>query len=134
MKNILQDISQYNYNLTISQVITLLERKGVTITRSMIQNYVRDGVLPAPINKRFYTHKHLAVLALIINLKSVYEICTIKTTLAPFMEKDGISLEVYNDYAQRSCNLKGMQDTKDTLLTMIYSVDLKNKVIERLSE
>ena len=130
MKDILQDIHQYNHQFTISQVVTFFERKGRKITKSMIQNYVRDGLLPPPINKRRYTHKHLATLALIDALKNVYEMTHIKSVLLPLMEEDGIPLEVYWDCIQKTQTLP-LHENVDSLALMAHSVDLKESVLLR---
>ena len=131
MKNILQDIHQYSQSFTISQVIKFFQRKSLTITKSMIQNYVRDGLLPPPVNKRQYTHKHLAVLALVCQLKTVYEMSDVKAALLPLMDGEGIPLEVYREYIQKSGE-EPLHGVQDPLLIMIHSVDLKNEAIERL--
>lgn len=131
MRNILFDIHQYSQHFTISQVIKFFERKGLTITKSMIQNYVRDGLLPPPVNKRQYTHKHLAVLALACELKTVYEMSDVKRALLPLMDNEGIPLEVYQKYIQKS-EEGPLQGTQDPLLIMIHSVDLKNEAIKKL--
>lgn len=119
MQDILQDIHQYSDNFTISQVVKFFERKGLIVTKSMIQNYVRDGILPPPVNKRHYTHKHLTTLALIIRLKTVFEFVYIKAVLVPLTDSEGIPLEVY-------------RQPPETLALMIQCVDLKDEAVERL--
>ena len=130
MQDILQDVHQYSHQLTISKVIIFFERKGVVLTRSMIQNYVRDGLLKPPLNKRYYTHKHLAALTLIIALKTVYEMNHIKAVLTPLMDEEGISLELYRECIQRAASLS-LHDDLDALSLMTYSVDLKNEAMRR---
>lgn len=130
MQDILQDIHQYNHQLTISQVVTFFERKGLKITKSMIQNYVRDGLLPPPINKRRYTHKHLAALALIDSLKTVYEMTHIKSALGPLTDDEGIPLEIYKQCIQKANELP-IHKNIDTLVLMAHSVDLKNEIISK---
>jgi len=105
MQNILADIHQYSDTLTISQVVTFFARKGRTVTRSMVQNYVRDGLLPPPLNKRQYTAQHLATLALIDYLKGIYEMADIKRTLAPFMGEGGISPQHYAQWVGQTAAL-----------------------------
>lgn len=144
MDNILSDIHQYNQTLTISQVVKFFEKKGIHVTKSMIQNYVRDGLLPPPINKRHYTPKHLTTLALIHYLKNIYEITAIKNALAPFMEEEGISPEIYTQVTQRLEKLSAHWTeqiatqffNKETpkplslLLLMAHSVDLLDLVTD----
>lgn len=144
MRDILQDIEQYPKHLSISKVITYFERKGVTITRSMIQNYVRDGLLPPPLNKRHYTHKHMVVLAIVSLLKMVYDMTHIKAALSPYMEEEGISIELYRrligatnrfvngrEYGFATTNgfATDNEESADPLVLMAYSADLKNQVL-----
>ena len=133
MKDILADIHQYSHNLTISQVVSFFERRGITITRSMIQNYVRDGLLPPPLNKRHYTHKHLAVLALTATLKTVYEMPEIRTALAPLTDKEGIPIEKYKELLNKVEGLSISAET-DALTIMAYSAGLKSEAIRRLKK
>ena len=103
MQNILDDLHQYSDRFTIGQVITFFARKGfTTLTRAMIQNYVRDGVLRPPLGKRYYTHKHVATLALIQYLKPLYEIADLRDVLTPHMDEEGISVERYTAWASAS--------------------------------
>jgi len=88
------DIHHYSPTFTIKQLLTFCERKALPITRAMVQNYIRDGLLPPPAG-RFYTHQHLAALVLIHRLKFFYDISSIKNALTPFMDNDGIPLEKY---------------------------------------
>ncbi|MCL2398310.1 MAG: DUF1836 domain-containing protein [Defluviitaleaceae bacterium] len=137
MKSILKDINQYNHHFTISQVVTFFDRKGLIVTKSMIQNYVRDKLLRPPVNKRYYTHKHLANLALITKLKTVYEISEVRAVLLPFMDGEGIPLEIYENCVQKTEDLKVhpqsmLEPTLDTLVLMAHSIDLKEEARKRL--
>jgi len=125
MRDILHDIQQYNSQLTISQVVTFFERKGVTVSKSMIQNHVRDRLLPPPVNKRHYTHKHLAALAVISVLKTVYEMADIKTALMPLIDNEGISLTAYQSIINKTI-------AYEVILLMVQSADLKNEALRRL--
>ncbi|MCL2202852.1 MAG: DUF1836 domain-containing protein [Defluviitaleaceae bacterium] len=93
--NPLHDIHHYSPTMTIAQLLTFSERKGLGITRPMVQNYIRDGLLPPP-DGRLYTHKHLAALVLISRLKTVFDMPTIKKALAPHLDGEGLPLESYN--------------------------------------
>lgn len=139
MRDILLNIHQYPARLTISNVVKFFEQRGVTVTKSMIQNYVRDGLLPPPVNKRYYTHKHLAALAFIDMLKTVYEMTVIKAVLRPLMDEEGIPLEVYHQCVHKTGEMAvRWQESiaplvlEDTLFLMVHSVDLKDEVLEIL--
>lgn len=143
MINILDDIQQYSSQLTISQVVKFFERKGLTVTKSMIQNYVRDGIMRSPVDKRYYTHKHLANLALITILKSIYEMNAVKAVLSPLIDEEGIPLEIYELCANTSNQLADKwqehlapvfsgAEGKELLVLMAHSVDLKDEALGRL--
>ena len=91
----LHDIHHYSPTLTISQVLKFCEKKDLPLSRPMVQNYIRDGLLPPPVNKRIYTHKHLAALVMICRLKTVYDMPAIKAALEPHMDAEGLPLETY---------------------------------------
>jgi len=130
--NPLSDIRQYNPNMTISQVMKFCEKKGMNITRAMIQNYIRDGLMPSPVNKRFYTHNHLAALALIDKLKTVFEISAIKEALTPFLDNEGIPLETYTTLIEKAGELTheilSQKQESGTLATMLCAAGIKEGV------
>jgi DNA-binding transcriptional MerR regulator len=92
--NPLQDIHHYSPTLTIAQVLKFSERKALGVTRAMVQNYIRGGLLPPP-DGRMYTHKHLAALVIIQRLKRVYDMPTIKAVLVPHLDGEGLPLDTY---------------------------------------
>ena len=94
LDNPLSDIHHYSPKVTIAQLITFSERKGLGITRAMVQNYIRDKLLPPPAG-RIYTHKHLAALVMIQRFKAIYDMPTIKAVLTPCYDDEGLPLEVY---------------------------------------
>lgn len=72
--------------LYMDQVIKLVDQylspviqadKHTLLTKSMVNNYVKLGMIPAPQRKR-YTRKHVAFLVAITNLKQVLTIPEIK--------------------------------------------------------
>ena len=130
MTNPLSDIKHYSPKLTISQLIKFFEKKEMNLTRGMVQNYIRDGLLPPPIEKRFYTHKHIAALVIICKLKSVFDIPTISKTLVPLMDEEGLPLELYSSYLGKMLPLITMiQDIEELqnndLLLMLLLAELK---------
>ena len=123
----LSDIRHYSPTMTISQVMKFCEKKNMGITRAMIQNYIRAGLLPPPQEKRFYTHKHLAVLAMTDRLKSVFDIPAIQKALSPYMDDEGLSIEVYAELMEQ---VKEFSDgwNGEELFTMVCAAELKGKV------
>ena len=81
------ELHSFNDEMTISQVVNFFERNGYSFTKTMIQNYIRIGVLPPPVNKRNYTKNHLLLLALIYRLKAVFSLDEIKEVLMPILQK-----------------------------------------------
>lgn len=93
--------------LTISQVVKFFEKQGKSFTKTMIQNYVRVGVLPPPLEKRYYTRNHLILLTLIDSLKNVYSLEEIKTILSPVRNNPDIfdddmikAMDIYKNYIE----------------------------------
>lgn len=98
-------IATLSDELTISQVVKFFERQGKSFTKTMIQNYVRVGVLPPPVDKRYYTRNHLILLTLIDSLKAVYSLEEIKMVLAPVRNNPEIfdddiieTMDMYKNY------------------------------------
>ena len=80
-------------DLYIDQLVSLLEqylsgyissdneKDDKIITKTMINNYVKHGVLKAPVNKK-YNREHMATLFVIFTLKQVYSISDIKKLIS----------------------------------------------------
>lgn len=94
-------------NLYMDQVIALMEKyltdstsnkENKLITPSMINNYVKLGIMPAPIKKR-YSREHLAYLFIICSLKQVIPISNIKIMIQKKLEKNTIdeTLDFYSN-------------------------------------
>jgi len=124
----LDDIRHYSPTMTISQVLKFCEKKDVPVTRAMIQNYIRDGLLPPPINKRLYTHKHLAALVTITRLKSVFDIPAIKTALSPYFDDEGLPIEIYSQLMNDTKIFSEQLKFNDALHAMSCVAELKSIV------
>jgi len=81
------ELHSFNEEMTISQVVSFFKRNGYYFTKTMIQNYIRIGVLPPPVNKRNYTKNHLLLLALIYRLKTVFSLDEIKEVFMPILKQ-----------------------------------------------
>jgi len=141
MTDPLQDLKQYSPTFTISQVLAFFARKNMDITRGMIQNYIRDNLIPPPVNKRKYTQKHLAALAMVIRLKTVFDMPTIREALSPYMDEEGLPLESYQEIMEKLSGMiskwqKSMapaltvEEDGGTLMTMVFASELKSAVVE----
>jgi len=134
MTNPLSDIRHYSPTMTMTQLMKFFEKKNIGITRAMIQNYIRDGLLPSPLNKRFYTHKHLAALVMIDRLKTVFDMPTIQRALKPYMDDEGLPLDKYSELMEKTggsiqklLNVASVasEDDGGVLLTMSCAAELK---------
>lgn len=89
--------------LYMDQVISYLARgslkgKENELTPSMINNYVKEGLLPRAINKR-YSKEHLAYLQVINHLKQVINVKDLKLLLNDF-SADRTAQQFYSDAVQ----------------------------------
>ena len=94
-----------NIDLYLDQVVTLLENyfkdlisfKGEKIiTKTMINNYVKHGILKSPENKK-YNKEHIARLIVICILKQVYSINDINALIKLALETASIEVS-YNKF------------------------------------
>jgi len=95
-----------NLPLYMDQVLLLLEQYLTpsqdderTITASIVNNYVRMKIMPAPVKKK-YTRIHLAYLIVICTLKQSLSISCIQKMLPTNIAEDQVKL-LYNDFADR---------------------------------
>lgn len=100
MDQVLQLLNRY-----FAHIITYSDEK--IMTKTMINNYVKNGVLPRP-QKRKYTRNHLAYLIVITALKQTFSIDEI-TTLIQFQMREYPIERAYNYFCEEleAC-LKGV--------------------------
>jgi len=111
--------------LYMDQVLTymdkqlcLFERNENTslLTSSMINNYVKDGVLPRPEQKK-YSRDHLALLMVICMLKQVLSIQDVSSLLKTLLE-DASKSEMYGRFCEaQSSALKEVCERVKTTAT-----------------
>lgn len=97
-----------NIDLYIDQLVTLLEyylsgyikndneKEEKIITKTMINNYVKQNVIKPPVNKK-YNKEHVASLFVIFILKQVYSIHDIKKLISLAVETSPIE-QAYNRF------------------------------------
>lgn len=97
-----------NIDLYMDQVVSLIEesltnlipskddKDDKVITKTMINNYVKHGILTPPINKK-YNKNHLARLIVICILKQVYSINDIDSLITLALKTSGIEIS-YNKF------------------------------------
>lgn len=93
-----------NIDLYMDQVIPLLEEYlGVlgdekVITQPMINNYVKLGIMPPPVKKK-YSKSHIAYLIVICFLKHTLSMGTIQKIMPVGMSKEEVE-EVYRSFVE----------------------------------
>ena len=103
LNSILSSISQIDYikpeeipniDLYMDQVTTFMEKnlsstkryeEDKILTKTMINNYAKNNLLPSPVRKK-YTENHILQLILIYYMKSFLSISDIETMLKPLTE------------------------------------------------
>ncbi len=106
-------------DLYMDQVITLLSKQlepfsigeEKLLTPSMINNYVKDGVLPRPAQKK-YSREHLAMLMMICMLKSVLTLPEINAAMKGNLQNHTVE-ELYPDFAE--AQQKALREVADNL-------------------
>jgi DNA-binding transcriptional MerR regulator len=111
--------NEYGRGLLMFQLLDFFKDHDKEITQAMIQNYIRDNLLPPPHNKRYYTKEHIILLTLINDLKSILPISDIKTLMKPIQkdphsfEDDVITIEsIYDHYVELKTQAR--ENWKDT--------------------
>ena len=90
--------------LYMDQIITLVDGylanlgSYKTITQPMVNNYVKLGIMPAPVKKK-YSKKHLAYLIIICFLKQTLSMELIKKII-PVDSKDEDIIEIYRAFTE----------------------------------
>lgn len=74
LTDLLDSLENYKDEMTVSQVVRFFERRGIALTKTMLQNYVRVGVLSPLSERRYYLRKHLVQIFLVQQLKSLYSL------------------------------------------------------------
>ncbi len=97
-----------NIDLYIDQLVSLLEqylygyikndneKDDKIITKTMINNYVKHGVLKPPTNKK-YNREHMASLFVIFTLKQVYSMNDIKKLISLAISTSSVE-QAYNRF------------------------------------
>ena len=76
---------------------TLRSEDEKTLTKTMINNYTKNKLLPPPKKKR-YSRKHLILLIYIYYLKNVVSINDIRRILGPMIDSEFDSEKMFNIY------------------------------------
>ena len=106
--------------LYMDQVITYTDKYmgKVPLTKTMINNYAKDGLIPAPVKKK-YKKEHLMMLLLIKCLKQSLPVNKIKDYLAP------IALDVWEGNTERLYQLY------EEFVNALKGLDIISKTVEK---
>ena len=97
-RDLLAGLHRFASEMTISQMVVFFGRQDVRFTKTMIQNYVRIGLLPPPVSKRFYHFGHLALLTIIDACKDVLSLDEMKI----FFRFSGIDFENFENEREKT--------------------------------
>lgn len=115
LENWLNELNHFSYKdyeelpdieLYMDQVVTFLEKQlnifqtsslDKQITSSMINNYVKGEVIPAPISKK-YNREHLASIEEVMSLKQVLTIAEVKQILDEHFKSAESKSEAFNQF------------------------------------
>jgi len=73
--------------------------EGLSISATTINNYVRIGMMPGPVNKKYY-RIHIAYLIMIFTLKITLVMSTLQKIVRPGMDEEE-TRRVYTAFARR---------------------------------
>ncbi|MCL2610148.1 MAG: DUF1836 domain-containing protein [Defluviitaleaceae bacterium] len=123
--NIMDSFSKYHSKLHLSQIILFFERHGISFTKTMIQNYVRIGLLPPLYEKRYYVKEHVILLFFIDSLKSILSLEELKLIFVDVDDLENlyemfVSLSKSDDIATDINNFPISEKTKKILFLILY--------------
>ena len=104
---------------------TLRDESDKALTKTMINNYTKNKLIPPPEKKR-YSRKHLILLIYIYYLKNVVSINDIRRILGPMTEKDFAEDDVFEFY-KSIFEMEKLQyfNTEDAVIKSSQIVDKK---------
>lgn len=114
--NKLNDFNFTNYEklpdieLYMDQILTIIQRElslfnysslDKQLTSSMVNNYVKGEVIPAPISKK-YSREHVAILEEICTLKQVLSIAEIKQIIDSTYKTNSTKSQIFTDFQAKN--------------------------------
>ena len=137
-----------NIDLYMDQVTTFMDKRlraktrnpgeDKVLTKTMINNYAKNDLLPPP-EKKKYSKEHMLLLIFIYYYKSILSINDIQTLLTPitdefFQTKDGFGLEdIYNEvFGMEEAQMEILK--KDVLAKYVYAEETFTEAPEKERE
>lgn len=117
-------------DLYMDQVISYLSRQPITLreeeklTSSMINNYIKEGILPRANGKR-YGREHLAYLTMIVRLKQILSVKDTGELIKTGMERGSIE-DFYSEFVKVFCE-------SGKCVASTLQDEEKNKDLEKLA-
>lgn len=117
-----------NLDLYVDQVTNFIEENSFTnaenhLTKSMINNYTKNKVLPQSIKKK-YNKNHILLLILIYNTKSILSISDIKKIFDVFTQNPNISKDKIIEFYTIITNMVGHSNINDIIIAIETSNEL----------
>ncbi len=131
--NVFSDINNFKELLAISKVIKFFEIKGINLTKTMIQNYSKIGLLPPLIDKRYYGRNHLVRIYVIYILKNSFSLEEIGE-LFKLVDNEADLITLYEDTLSIE---KKLIDKKEELINEINDITQvvsENLFVKRLTK
>ena len=124
-------------DLYMDQVISIISKYFNThseekiLTPSMVNNYVKLGIIPAPIRKK-YSKEHLAYLLMVCTLKQTLDMATIQKIIPVGL--DSMQIEyIYNSFVKNQSKAYGYV-TENVLSVAIPIFENEGENQDRLND
>ena len=118
--NMLDSFSKYHSKLYLNQVVVFFERLGIIFTKTMIQNYVKIGLLMPLHEKRYYVKEHIIMLFFIASLKNILSLEEMKTIFSKVEDIEIIYNLCLDNNIQSIETLSIPEHIKKVLFLIIY--------------
>lgn len=120
-----------NIDLYMDQLLSIVGAEE--LTKAMVNNYAKAGLLPRAVGKR-YQKEHVVALSLIAQLKEVYSVNELSELMEYVREKDHEEVyESYRSYLEEA--IKAVEKlSEDPLLFAAFSFIFKNQSKKLLEE
>lgn len=145
LENWLNDLNNFSFksyeelpdiNLYMDQIITYLEKQlyvfqlnteDKQITPSMINNYVKQEILPSPISKK-YSKEHLALIEEICTLKQVLTMAEVKQITDTRYQTTDSKCDTFNEFNE--LNNQKIDEAISYVFKNLNSIEDENDLAE----
>ncbi len=122
MSDFFYDIDNYRACFSVSTLIKLFEKKGLLLTRALVEKYISNKIIPSP-KGRYYFKQHIYLIVFAISLSCVFalaEIQMIYLKLFPdYMNIDDTALiKIKTTYEFYIDALQAYEESQDSLSSL----------------